>query len=128
MTPFGYFFIDPLNKKALVFDGQSFKVISDLGMERFFIDYSSYKFPILLNNINEKYIENYDIAESYLKNTTIRYNNSYWLSNKNVTSGDEPGNTKNWDRVALPSYDVRNPVSSLGTSIDFDPIYNRILF
>lgn len=128
MTPYGYFFVDTLNFVALLFDGAKFEAISDEGMERFFYKYSDYILPGQLNSLNIALLPEYDSTETYLEDSWIQYQGSFWISTGNVPINTYPGTSTLWEQTNLPEYDVRNTVTSLGYTVEYDPVYDRVIF
>lgn len=128
MTPYGYFFVDTLNFVALLFDGAKLEAVSDDGMERFFYKYADCQLPYQLNSLNISMLPEYNPANTYLEGSWVQYQGSYWISKGPVPINTYPGTSSLWKSTNLPEYDVRNTVNSMGYSVEYDPIYDRVIF
>ncbi len=131
MTPYGYFFVDTANFVALLFDGSKFEAISDEGLERYFYEYADCKLPYQLNSVNASLLPEYDPLLTYLEGSWVGYQGSYWVSTSAIFGTGPtwyPGVNPGWKATNLPNYDVRNTVSALGYSVEYDPVYDRVMF
>lgn len=126
MTPYGYYFVDVLNYTALLFDGSTFKDVSSDGLNRFFFDYSDYNLPKQLNNLNEKFIPDWR-AIPWTKDSIVKYSNSYWIA-LNTTSTVPSADLVNWKNYQFPVYNIRSTVGGLGYTVEYDNVYDRVLF
>jgi hypothetical protein len=126
MTPYGYFFIDPLSYKVFNFDGNQLNIISGEGMERYFFNYGAIQLPTILNNFNDQFILDFDgstVDEGWI----VRYNGGYWeaLGDTNTIPGTEGAA---WKKINLPNYNPRSSVAGLGFTVAYDTFYDRIVF
>ncbi len=128
MTPYGYFFIDPLSYNVFNFDGNQLHIISAEGMEEYFCEFSNFKFPEILNNYNRKFLEEYDFTVTYSEHKIVTYLNSYWIAKTDINVSEYPGVSSNWVKYYLPSYNIRSSVGSLGYTVTYDSYYDRIIF
>lgn len=134
MTPYGYFFIDPLSYNVFNFDGDKLNVISAEGMERYFYNYSNFQFPDILNTYNKHFLAEYDPLLTYSKHKVVSYMNSYWKADTAIPVDNPlgvraiPGIYSGWKKYYLPSYNIRSTVGSLGYTVAYDTTYDRVIF
>ncbi len=125
MTPYGYFFIDPLSYTVLNFNGQTFEDVSSEGMERYFFNYSAFALPTILNNYNDQFIPQWS-ASTFLTGQLVKYNGVYWKAL--VDTSSIPEEDEFWTQFQLPTYNTRSTVDYLGYTVTYDTIYDRVIF
>lgn len=128
MTPYGYFYIDPLSYSVFNFDGNKLNVVSSEGLDRYFFNYSNFEFPAILNNYNDKFINDYIVSgPSTIAGWIVRYGGAYWKAL--IDTNSVPGVTEgDWLKINLPEYDIRNSVGGLGFTVSYDTKYDRVIF